>query len=455
MAKTNVGEIGGSLGDFMSAVRAAFEKQFPATRRADGRIDNGLWVRDVFEDSIIVNDETAGQLYRVAMRRTVQGIEFDPRTKWEKVKLTYAREMIGDTIVTEFRGSHPEIALRSGVDLKALTEGDDNPFFLTVEISTEGRTSKNGLIHDAELGNTLVSQINSQAAEGIMGHIRETDRATAYPVSDIHWLGAARSGKSTWAKGYIPRTASAQREHFRILKATNGRAATSITGPAVREFVDKSKGTWRAKDFQLEQLDLAPYTRAALPPETDFVITREMYVSQESDMTREELIAELTARDVPQALREQIVAEAERQAGQQNRVAELEGQIQQRDDRLTVLETAVQEYQRREFETALDERIAELLDWEVKGEDAKKKVEAFRRTLRSRIVSELGDERKPERVAEVVAAVWADLEPLAETMRDALAGPPAIVGGKARRGGRPKFEDTPEARAKARAEFGF
>jgi hypothetical protein len=451
MPTTNVGEIGGSIQDFLSQVRSAFETQFPPRKRADGLTSHYLWVRDIFENYVIVNDEEASQLYRVNMTKTAEGITFDARIKWEKVKLSYAKEMVGDSVITEFKGKRPEVSVRTGVDVAELTKGDGDPFFLTVEISTEGRVSKNGLLHDAELATTLVQQINSRAAEGIMGHIKEGDRSTAFPVSDIHWLGATRQDGSTWAKGYIPKTAVAQREHFRILMATNGRAATSITGPAVREFVDKSKGTWRAKDFQLEQLDLAPFTRAALPPESDFVITREMYVSQESDMTKDELLAALTAQDIPQPLRDQILREAQVPAGQ---VAELQQQITVRDDRLTVLETAVQEYQRREFETALDTRISELLNWEVKGDEAKKKLNAFRGILRSDILAELGQERKAEKVAEVVQAVWAKLQPLAETVRDALAGPPAIVGAK-QRSERAKFEDTPEARQRARAEFSF
>lgn len=427
MTRQNMHEIDGSLQDYMQSVRANFAKQFPPTKNAAGFEVSPYWLRDIYEDSVIAEDEKTRQLYRVGFMKTADGIEFAPRPKWEKVKLSYAKETVTDSIVTEFKGAPPEIPVREGVDLEALTDGDEKPFFLALEISTVGRVSKNGLLHDEELAATLLNQINGRASEGIMGHIKETERGTAFPVSDIHWLGAARHDKSVWAKGYIPRTATAQREHFRILKATNGRAATSIAGPAVREFVDKGKGVWRAKDFQLEQLDLAPFTRAALPPQSDFVITQETVSEEVEDMGRiEELEQEAATRET--------------------RIAELQTQVSE-------LQASVAASKAKEFDAALDAKVAELVNWQVKDDGAKAKVESFRKTLRSRILAELGEERTVERLAETATAVWAELQPLAETVRDALAGPPAVVPGKSR--GDHKLVDTPETRAAAVRAFNF
>ena len=106
-----------------------------------------------------------------------------------------------------------------------------------------------------------------------------------------------------------------------------------------------------------------------------------------------------------------------------------------------------------EFEATLDAKIAELVSWDVKGEDAQGKVDAFRRTVRTRIISELGEERTVETLTAKADEVWADMKPLAELIRDALAGPPARVAGKVRDSR--KIEDTPEARHKARAGMGL
>lgn len=417
-----VNEIGGSIQDFLSQVRAAFEAQFPPKRRADGMIDSRIWVRDIFEDYVIVNDEEAGQMFKISMTKSPAGITFDPRTKWQKVKLTYTNEMVGDSVITEFKGKPPEVPVRAGVNVTDLTKGDDNPFFLTVEISTEGRVSKNGLLHDAELATTLVQQINTQAAEGIMGHIKEGDRSTAYPISDVHWLGATRHGKVTWAKGYIPKTAVAQREHFRILMATNGRAATSITGPAVREFVDKQKGVWRATNFQLEQLDLAPFTRAALPPESDFMITREMYQLQEPEMDKAQFLAELTASEVPQTVREAITKDL------RTTVAELEKKNAE-------LELDIAEFQKKAFEATLDTKVQEYTNWTVKNKEAEEVVKKFRKLARNTFMLAIGDERDPGKVTELISASWEDdLKVLAEQTVAKLSGPAAIVTSKVRSG---------------------
>ena len=76
-----------------------------------------------------------------------------------------------------------------------------------------------------------------------------------------------------------------------------------------------------------------------------------------------------------------------------------------------------------------------------------------RRTLRTRIVSELGEERSDEKLAETAQSVWEDMKPLAEMIRDALAGPPARVSGRVR--DRHKIDDSTEARKRARAEMGL
>jgi len=170
-------------------------------------------------------------------------------------------------------------------------------------------------------------------------------------------------------------------------------------------------------------------------------------------MDREQVIAELTVNDIPEALREQIVNEAQADADAGTRIAELEQQVADKETLLGTLQTQLEAKQVAEFEATLDAKIAELVNWEVKGDDAQGKVDAFRRTVRTRIISELGEERTVETLTAKADEVWADMKPLAELIRDALAGPPARVAGKVRDSR--KIEDTPEARHKARAGMGL
>lgn len=361
-------------------------------------------------------------------------------------------EMIREYSVGEFRGDFPTIPVDPRVDRDALTKGDDDPFFVTLPIARIGETSANGLMYDEELVGAIEGQIVGRG--GTMGHLKPADRDTAFPVEDVDWVGVQRVGETTWAKGYIP--PGEAREFVRRLMARRGRLATSIYGPFEQREPLKD-GKWRAKGFRLEQLDLAPADRAALKLGGQFQVTAQMEtesIEEEDAMgTKEELIAELTAGDIPQTVREQIVQEWQAQNDVQAQISELTSERDGAQKQVTELQTQLDQYLVREFDAKLDARIAELIDWQVKGEDAQKKVDALKGQLRARILAEMGADRKVERIAEVSDAMWAELQPLAETIRDALTGPRALVSGKVRDSR--QFEDTPEARRKARAAVGI
>lgn len=349
-------------------------------------------------------------------------------------------EDVREYAVSEFRGSFPDVPIAAGVDMDALRAQDD-PMFLTLPIIPKvGATSRNGLLYDDALAASIVAQINEKRPDGIWGHLKEEERSTAFPEPAATWIGAIRDGDTVWAKAILSGPA---KERIRRLKATGGQIATSIYGKG--DFEPVSQGVRRLKNFDLESLDFAPPARAALRNGSQPNVTAEL--EQETvDMDRNQIIAELTVGDLPAALRDQIVAPVSAT------VAELRQAVSDRDVLVSELQTTVAEYRRREFGTAVKAKVAALTNWPVTEATAVAKLEAFRRTLESRIVTELaGDASKLETVAETV---WADLQPLAETVRDALAGPAAIVTSKVS-SKRPTLEDTPEARAKARAEFAF
>lgn len=345
-------------------------------------------------------------------------------------------EQVIEYAIGEFKGDFPNVPISAGVNMDELKLLDPEPLFVTLPVIPKaGAVSRNGLLYDDDLISSVESQINDKRPGGTWGHLKEEERSTAYPIPHAMWVGAKRVGESLWAKAYV--APGPQREHIKRLRAVNGKIATSIYGQGSYEATG-DKGVRRLRNFSLESLDFAPPERAALQYGADPIVTSEME-QENPDMNKEQIIAELTVGDIPAAIREQLVAE-------------FRTQVQDRDTLIAQLQTTVAEFRRQQTESAIDAKVAELTAWQVTGDAAKAKLEAFRRTLRSRLVAELaGDASKLDTVAETV---WADLQPLAETVRDALAGPPAIVAGKGR-GAIPKFEDTPEARAKARAEFQF
>lgn len=347
-----------------------------------------------------------------------------------------SKEFVQEYAVSEFRGSFPDVPIAAGVDMEALRAHDPDPMFISIPIIPQiGATSRNGLLYDDALAAAIVAQINEKRPDGIWGHLKEEERSTAFPEPAATWIGAVKVDNAVWAKALISGPA---KERIRRLKATGGQIATSIYGKGDYEPV--SAGVRRLRNFDLESLDFAPPARAALRNGVQPIVTAELEIEQETvEMDKNQIISELTVADIPAPLREQIVAEL-RQA------------VTDRDVLVTELQTTVSEFRRREFGAAVKAKVAALTAWNVTDAANLTKLDAFRRTLESRIVAELaGDASKLEAVAETV---WGDLQPLAETVRDALAGPAAIVASKVG-SKRPKLEDTPEARAKARSEFAF
>ena len=339
-----------------------------------------------------------------------------------------SQEIVREYEVGEFRGSFPDVPTAAGVDMEALKAGDADPMLVTLPIVPAfGAVSRNGLLYDAQLIDSIVAQINDKRPDGIFGHLKDEDRSTAFPEPAVHWVGATVADGKAWAKGYIP--PGAARDRVKRLKATGGQIATSIYGKGSYE-PTATKGVRRLASFDLESLDFAPPARAALGNGAYPHVTAELAQENPDIMDKAQIIAELTLSDIPAAIRDQIVAEAQQRSTATQTIAELQQAVADRDTLLQTAQQTVAEYQRQRFSDSLDTRVADLTNWSVKGEEAQKKLDSFRRTLRARITQELGEERDAERVAETVTAVWADLEPLAETLRDSLAGPAAVVGGK-------------------------
>ena len=175
-------------------------------------------------------------------------------------------------------------------------------------------------------------------------------------------------------------------------------------------------------------------------------------------MTKDELIAELKFANIPVALRDLIVAEATQKDETTSTIAELTSTVAAKDEVISELKGQVETYRRAGVEAAVDSRVAELTDWQVRDDEGKGKLAKLRSLLRGQIMTRMGDDLKTERVAEIADSAWTDLQPLAEMIRDALAGPAAIVKGKVAEltnNGVPKLEDTLENRNQEMSRMGI
>lgn len=378
------------------------------------------------------------------------------------------RVRISESTLHKFVGPFPDIPVFAHVDTELLYQGDPEPFHINLPV-VEKRVSDNGLVYDDQLLDTIAEQLQ-QGIGGIRGHIPDGAESTAFPIEEVFWIGTVKEQGKLWAKGYIP--PSELREFVRIKKAQNGRIRTSIYGSAVRETANGQSGRWRAKDFELEQLDLAPPKRASLKiGDGKFLITREM--ATEDDMP------EITINDVPAQVREQIIAQAQGNVNAQ-RVKELETantELQTQVSELATFKTIVAEIRanigkdtdtvqivteyhtmanklaellgvpytnitvkveemheqvaemrKSAFDRVVDDQIAELTNWNPRDDAGKQRVASFRKTLRRATLTELGDKRDEAAVKETVTKLWdEEYEVLGEAVVRELAGPGAVV----------------------------
>lgn len=351
------------------------------------------------------------------------------------------------TYVSEFAGGFPEIAVPADIDISQLERDGESPFWVTLPIVPDiGAVSGNGLLYDDDLATSIEEQINSKRPGGNFGHLGENERDTAFPHPKAFWVAALRVGQTLWAKCYVP--AGEAREHLRNLKAVGGRIATSIFGRG--DFEKVSKGVQRLTNFTLESVDFAPPERAALGYAASVGVT-ELEHEEEINMPNE--VTEMA--QVSETLRAQIIAEHEKQAGTARQVAEL---TQARDAAVAELDAMREQNRQRavvEVRRSIKDRVAELSNWQTTDRNAANDLEALRRTVVEFAESKLGESTDLVEAQRVVDGMWVQFKPLAETLRDKLAGPAAVVSGRVQETGRLKLEDTPETRATAKAKMGI
>lgn len=353
--------------------------------------------------------------------------------------------------VSAFRGKPPEIDIADGVDLEGIHKRDADAMFVTLPIAEIGAISNNGLLYDEALVDSIAEQINTKRPGGNFGHLKEEERSTSFPLPAGLWVGAKRVEQTLWAKSYIP--PSAARDYVHNLKAVGGEIATSIYGKG--KYVPVREGVRRLTNFKLENLDFAPPGRAALGLGAIPHLTMEMEQDQESDMDKAQVIAELTLADIPTAIRDAIVAEATKQDETAQTIAELTNTVTAKDALISELNKQIDGFRLESLNNLIDTQVAELTDWNVTDEEGKTALQTLRDLFRNQIVTRLGDKQDAGRVAEIATAAWADLKPIAEMMRDRLAGPAAIVNGKVREMKAPALVDTPETREAAMSSMGI
>lgn len=250
----------------------------------------------------------------------------------DQMKALYAnvkefRGMFQDVmVITELRGGYPNVPIAADVDYAELIAGDDNPQFLTLPIAMVNAKSGNGRYYDEEFVTELMRQTLANKPIGLMGHLSEAERATAFPKESLHWVGAVRDGDLVWGKAYLIGEA---RERVRRYKASGKSIATSIDAFAEGVWDETIKAhRMSAKSLRLNQIDLAPSDRAGIsalarvpmltnefaPAGADIDEMQDepvVEVEQETVMDKLQVINEMTADDarlLPEPVRQALLA---------------------------------------------------------------------------------------------------------------------------------------------------
>lgn len=357
-------------------------------------------------------------------------------------------------LISELRGAYPNVPIAADVDYDALIAGEADPQFITLPIAKVNAKSANGRFYDEAFVMELMRQTLANRPIGLMGHMTEAERATAFLPEAVHWIGAVRDGDLIWGKGLL---VGAAKERVRKYKATGKSIATSIDAHADGKW-DESLKAFRmdAASLRLSQIDLAPADRAGIADLARIPqITSEMQdehsesleTPQEVIVDRLQVIQELTAADarlLPDAVRAAILEAVTPPTTPPEvaQVAELRTALGV-DDKADLIKT-VQELRHAEETRKQDEvkaRIRELV------EDTEKGVKVV--ALRG-MITEMVRSRKPGTIAEV-ETIFADVV-ASDAVKTALAGhvqstmgPRQGAGSVAGQTGKAKYFAVPEA----------
>jgi hypothetical protein len=292
-------------------------------------------------------------------------------------------------------GAFPDVPINKDVNVDALKAIDNTPdgdeVFLTLPLMQMGMKAKDGFMYTDQFCKQIMSQMQNQGVSANMGHVAMQDRNSAFPMPKALWVGAMQDANGmVWGKAYM------RDPEFKTLikqmKATNSEMATSIYGtydPSTMSFKNDGSYEIDPSTFNLESVDFAPPARAALQFKRGAPALTSHMESGENEMTKEELLAQMTVDDVPAEMRDAIIA-------QFKEGLDTEAVMAQMRDELT---SAKAENERLASALAETAKTAVLSQFEIKLTEVVKADTdegALKEIIRGRVLSHLSSETKPE-----------------------------------------------------------
>lgn len=187
-----------------------------------------------------------------------------------------------------------EVKIPSLVDIDRLTEGDENPFFVTVKalrVGISGNKKKYSLEN--------LQQVKSQLPlYGFLGHLKKEDVGYRYREPVTIWIGGEIIGDWLYVKGYIP----PQHESHRKDVALSLKAKKPMPVSVLGWYRLKPQGEYSdVEDIMAISIDWANDLMEGIKGAQVTDIAQEQILADEKEkdmITKEEILAALTMDEV-------------------------------------------------------------------------------------------------------------------------------------------------------------
>jgi hypothetical protein len=256
-----------------------------------------------------------------------------------------------------------QVPFSPGFSLDALREVDPDPVFATVKVKPGKGDGGKGPNYSPELLKNLEAQFNDKRPSGYRGH-QDPDKVSfewREPVTA--WVGARfdDAEQVLYVKGYVPPTAPELRSQLALARS-GADVVNSVSIFGMRQ----TKGE-EVTAFDVWSLDWTPKGRAGM--ETELVSVSGEMEDGDSDVTREEVLASLTAAEVPEAIRAQILSEHEDTLEPaQTAVGEMRIILELSDEDPAAVVEAVRNLVDADRTAELETRVSSAVTEEVSGE---------------------------------------------------------------------------------------
>jgi len=170
--------------------------------------------------------------------------------------------------------------------IKRISEGDDNPLFVTMQILSEG-VSKNKRNYTRELVQQVADSINEKRPNGYKGHLTSEERKHKAPDPLVMWLGAQtkeENGKLVvYARGYVMPDEKKFKTYLKKAKALGKNVAMSIQGTAEKAVYNAKAAAYDLQGLMLESVDFAREGSEGVPNNGTLILASEMYDEDKSN----------------------------------------------------------------------------------------------------------------------------------------------------------------------------